>query len=290
MRVIKFVKTDSNKKVLACSVSIREVVLADSWFDNLTAKQQKEYIELHPNSKYARNAKSKIVQTPSGPSRGIKQDKDAVPNKKVKKPVAPPVHKKFHKEIATLDREDRDFFKTEQDRPKSKVRTALAKHIRTSHREIAHQVKNQVAEWKDGCKAIGKLAQGKEISNHEKKALKALVIDAAVTAASVAVTGGFAHGAALAIKHTAFDVLKDVVLKSTLRSTAHAMGTSGALTGGMVLLSAIASSKTKGDTAEDKILATLIKKLADYIEKGEVPEGAWQAAIEDLNKKSKKRR
>ena len=280
-------KYSNNKKVLGYSVAIREIVLADSWFDNLTAKQQQEYIEQHPNSKYAKNYRKK-GNGPTNPSGSRKVVKDKQP--KHEHVEVTPVHKKFHKEISTLDKSDREFFKTGQDKPKSSVRTTLAKHIRTSHREIAHQIKHQVTEWKDGCKAIGKLASGKKISEHEKKALKALVIDAAVTAASVAVTGGFAHGAALAVKHTAFDVLKDVVLKSTLKSTAHAMGTSGVLTGGLAVLQAIASSTSKGRSAEDKILETLIKKLADYIEKGDIPDDVWQKTIEDLNKKSKKRK
>jgi hypothetical protein len=39
---------------------------ADTWFKSLTKDQQKEYIDLHPNSKYAKDAGSQHPESESG--------------------------------------------------------------------------------------------------------------------------------------------------------------------------------------------------------------------------------
>jgi hypothetical protein len=261
-------------------VHIRSAVLARSWFDDLDPQQQRAYIKAHPNSKYAKNAKRLA-------------DKDDKKGKTKKAATtAPVVHKPvkevFAEKIKTLDPEDKEFFETEQDKPGSKTRVSIGKHLRTKRHEIAEHIKGQVKEWGTGCNAIAKLAGGKSISDHEKKALKALVIDACVTSAVVAATGGFAHGVALALKHTAFDVVKDVVLKAVIRGTAKAMGTSMGVTGLSATLETLASSAD--DKRNEKILAQLVAQVAKFIEKGHIPEEAWEAAIDQLQKKAKKKR
>jgi hypothetical protein len=250
---------------------------SDAWFKELTKEQQKQYIIDHPNSKYAKNAKS----------RADKEQEDA--KKKQKKPHKSyiPVKNKFADKISALPEEHKQFFETEQDKPGSEQRKGIANHIRTNKSEILKHIKGQFVEWGDGCGAIGKLAQGKKISDHEKKALKALVIDAAVMAGAIAITGGFAHGAALAMKHVGFDVLKDIVLKATIRGTAKAMGTSLGHTGVNFALETLASD-TKHSAAEqkqnEKILSMLVDKIADLVENGAIPEDAWEKAIAELSK------
>jgi hypothetical protein len=208
----------------------------DKWWKGLTKEQQKAYIKQHPNSKYARNAKKLAEEKKSGagPVEDTKTNSESE-----KKHVSV---KSLHADrIAALPEEHRKFFENEGDKPGSEERKGIANHIRTNKHEIIKHIKGQFKEWGDGCGAIGKLASGKKISDHEKKAVKALLIDAAVIAGAVAITGGFAHGAALAVKHVGFDILKDIVLKATIRGTTKAMGASTGVTG-LVGLQALANS------------------------------------------------
>jgi len=247
------------------------------WWEGLTKIQQKNYLEQHPNSKFGKLGKH-------APDKTEKKGHEDKP----KKSKITRLKEAFAPEIKKLQKSDRQFFETDQHLPKSEARSGLAKHIRHSHKEIISPIKGQVKEWHTGCGAITKIASGKSINEHEKKALKALVVDATLLTASLAVTGGFSHGIALALKHTAFDVLKDVVLKATIRSTTKAMGASAGLTGVPEVLEMLASSKTKEDKEAEKILKTLINKIADYIEKGDISEDTWNKAIKDLQKKKKK--
>jgi hypothetical protein len=213
---------------------VTAAINSDKWWKSLTKEQQKEYIEQHPNSKFARNAKK-----PEPP-----------PHHKIRKGGKKDLPKNLHsvkeifmEKLEEIHEEDKAFFEHGGDAPNSEERRGVAKHIRTNRHEIIHNIKGQFKEWKDGCGAITKLATGKKISTHEKKALKGLLIDAAVIAGAITVTGGFAHGAALAMKHVGFDVLKDVVLKAVIRGTTKAMGASMGHTGALVGLHALATDK-----------------------------------------------
>jgi hypothetical protein len=256
----------------------------DNWFDRLSEDEQTEYIESHPNSKYAKNIHRVDHEDQSDKSK--KKSGSDTKNPKAMRHV-------LADKIKVLPKKHKEFFETEQDQPNSEQRSGIAKHIRLNHKEIVKHMKGQIVEWKDGCGAIAKLATGKSISAHEKKALKALVIDASVIAASVAVTGGFAHGAALALKHVGFDVLKDVVLKTVIRGTTRAMGASTGVTG-LVGLEALAttaaSKKVNPDRINDKIMSMLVKQLAAYIEKGDIPKEAWDKAIDELAATNRKRK
>jgi hypothetical protein len=257
----------------------------DKWWKGLSKEDQKAYIKAHPNSKYAHNAKKLAEEKPA--------------TKKAPASVYTSVKSLFGEKLKNVPKEHAEFFEHEQDKPGSEERKGMAKHIHTNKHDIIKNIKGQFKEWKDGCGAIGKLAQGKSISAHEKKALKGLLIDAAVTAAAITVTGGFAHGAALAMKHVGFDIVKDVVLKSVIRGTAKAMGASmghtGALVGLQVLASAADNKKKKQidqDKLNDKILSQIVDQLAKFMESGDIPQDAWEKAIDELsakNKKTKKR-
>jgi hypothetical protein len=255
----------------------------------MTKDQQDDYIDKHPNSKFAKQKYSGRVAKPKDSSNNKDKDKDKDKDTKDKQQKLPSMFSVFKEPISKLSKNYQDFFKNKQDKPNSDERKSLAKHLRTSKTDLMDGLKHQVHEWKDGCKAIKKIATGKQISDHEKKAVKTLVIDAAITAASVAITGGFAHGLAAAIKHTAFDVLKDVVLKTTIRSTAYAMGASTGVTGGILgidVLHSLASSDTNKlrDISNDEVLSHLTDSLIKFIESGNIPKEAWEKAIADLKK------
>ena len=272
------------------------------WWESQTKEFQKKYIAAHPNSKYAKASKYKKQQETVKKSH--KPEDHTQPKHKVvrhKKPavVKSKIREKCADKIKRLAPADREFFDTDQHQPNSEKRKAFADHIRTSHKEILAHMKGQVTEWKDGCKAIHKLATGEKLDDHHKKALKSLVKDAVITTAAIAITGGFSHGIALALKHVGFDVLKDVVLKSVIKSTAKANAASFGHTGmgklaehwDTVLNTITASDRGKvmasSKATEERILKELLDKIADMIESGEIPDDAWDKAIDDLEKSKK---
>lgn len=262
------------EKRIVIHIRSKAVAADDSWFYDMPKEKQKEYIEQHPNSKFAKQALKEKEKSP-----------------KAKKSGGISIKSIFGDKVKALPEEHREFFEKEQDKPGSGERKGIAKHVRTNKGEIVKHIKGQFKEWGDGCGAIAKLASGKKISDHEKKALKALVIDAAVIAGAITVTGGFAHGAALAMKHVGFDVLKDVVLKSVIRGTAKAMGASMGHTGALVALETVASSNaSKAEQQNEKILGMLVDKLADFIENGEIPQDVWEKALDELGKTKPKKR
>jgi hypothetical protein len=132
----------------------------DKWWKGLTKEQQKAYIKAHPNSKYAHNAKKALVE----------QKKDTT--KKSASVDAPSIKSVFGDKVKALPEEHKEFFENEGDKPGSKERKNIANHIRTNKHEIIKHIKGQFKEWGDGCGAIGKLATGKSISDHEKKLLR----------------------------------------------------------------------------------------------------------------------
>jgi hypothetical protein len=220
------------------TIHIRPRALAavgdDKWWKSQTKEQQRAYIRAHPNSKYARNAKRAALEPADKPKNRPDPEK-----------VYTSVKSMMGEKLKHVPKEHAEFFEQEQDKPGSEERKGIAKHIHTNKKQIMDNIKSQFKEWGDGCGAISKLATGKKISDHEKKALKGLLIDAAVIAGAITVTGGFAHGAALALKHVGFDVVKDVILKSVIRGTAKAMGASMGVTGVNGVIMTLASIPSK---------------------------------------------
>jgi hypothetical protein len=87
---------------------------------------------------------------------------------------------------------------------------------------IKKGAKHEVEEFKTAGGAVKNFFSGKELSEHEKKALKAVAIKVATTAIFGAATGGAGHGALAFGKHVAMEFIPHVVGETILKGAASA--------------------------------------------------------------------
>ena len=87
---------------------------------------------------------------------------------------------------------------------------------------IKKGAKHEVEEFKTAGAAVKNFFSGKELSEHEKKALKAVAIKVATTAIFGAVTGGAGHGALAFGKHVAMEFIPHVVGETILKGAGSA--------------------------------------------------------------------
>jgi hypothetical protein len=87
---------------------------------------------------------------------------------------------------------------------------------------IKKGAKHEVEEFKAAGAGVKNFFSGKELSEHEKKALKAVAIKVATTAIFGAVTGGAGHGVLAFGKHVAMEFIPHVVGETILKGAGSA--------------------------------------------------------------------
>lgn len=95
------------------------------------------------------------------------------------------------KAFKDLPSSSKKFFTSKEHR--KKVATAAAKSFRKKATHAVKHVRDEIHEFKDAGKALGKLAKGGKLSGHEKKALKQSAKTIATTVAGTIAMGGLAH-------------------------------------------------------------------------------------------------
>lgn len=228
-----------------------------AWFDSLSPEQQKQYIELHPHSKFAKDA-----QSHDDPKK--EEHKDSKPAAK----GGHAIHETHKDLIKQLPQGDREFFENGGAKPGSAPRRKAAHAVKSKTGAILQALKHNAKEMKGGLLALGKIAARKPLTEHDKAALKATVKDAIIITSTVALGGGLAHGIVGALAHLGNHYLTDIALKSA----AH----------GVVEGSVLANAK------DDKLLKALIDQIAELIENGDIPDSAWEQAIKKQVSEQKK--
>ncbi len=215
---------------------------ADTWFSSLSEEQQKQYIELHPGSKYAKQA-----------GKG-KPDSKGTPNK----PAEPgsPASKSKPSALTTSPeqlKETHDFAVSKEAEPKSPLRTRFGKMIIKHSKALVHHLKEEVKEAAVAGHSVTKLLRGKKLSGHEKQALKATSIRLAIICGSMAIGGGLMTAAGHGVKHLAEEIAHDFMAHGLI---------------GVAEKTLHASSEIIGDAEEsdsDAGLEELTKRFADYM-------------------------
>ena len=249
--------------------------------------QKRAYIQKYPGSRYAnkpigKSDKEKPKKAPSKPDDAHKapppkpepsSHEKAEEPPQAKKPLAHRLKNLFTKH--PIPAEDKKFFDEGGAEPGSEQRRAAGKLIKDKSVAIIDHLKGQHKEWKHAMKAVHKLASGKhaEMEHHEKKALKSVSRDLLISVASVAITGGLAHGVGMVIMHLGTDVVRDAILKAGFHGAVH----------GNVFDMMVASNK------DEEFLKKVIAELVKMIESGEIPDAAWEAAIKELSKEHSKK-
>jgi hypothetical protein len=170
-----------------------------------------------------------------------------------------------------IHKEDSPERRNWKDAIKDKAKGAIA--------AIKKGAKHEVEEFKAAGAGVKNFFSGKELSEHEKKALKAVAIKVATTAIFGAVTGGAGHGVLAFGKHVAMEFIPHVVGETILKGA----GTAALFAGDeeedidMERFMAIIADKM----ANEKITPELMTKMVDSYnaKKGE---GATNEEISQL--------
>ncbi len=249
------------------TISIDNIVVAAqhrimaSWWDELSPESRKEYIEEHPDSKYAKEAlgESKTPEAKPGHTTPPKA------NPKPGHPAKTKMSEGVSHAVAALPEHEQHFYAEGGHHADSPQRRKAAQAIKDKSKGILHHLKQQKEEWKAGFSAIKKLKNKQPLNDHDKDALKACAQDIIITVAGVAITGGLAHGVAAAIAHLGQHFFTDMALKAA----GHAI---------------IRASAEEEASPGDKIALSLIDQLADMFQNTEIPDDVLAQAITKASK------
>jgi hypothetical protein len=174
-----------------------------------------------------------------------------------------------------IHKEDSPERRNWKDAIKDKAKGALA--------AIKKGAKHEVEEFKAAGAGVKNFFSGKELSEHEKKALKSVAIKVATTAIFGAVTGGAGHGVLAFGKHVAMEFIPHVVGETILKGA----GTAALFAGDeeedvyMERFMAIIADKM----ANEKITPELMTQMVDsYNAKKGEGESVNEAAMNPVKK------
>ena len=207
-------------KVLA-KPSVVATGTEDEWFFKLPKEKQKEYIKEHPKSKFAH---------------------------KVGKHV-----EKHREKVKDWHKDQKEFF-AGPGAAKSKERRSVSDFMKDKAAGVVKSIKHELKEYKTAGKALHKMASKQEISDHEKKAVRTVLVHSALVLGPMAVTGGLSGS----IGH----VLPAIAT--------HFMQHSAALTALKV-----AAYATTNESKTDKMMEDLIHKFADYVAEQDFTNEEW---------------
>lgn len=118
----------------------------------------------------------------------------------------------------SLPKSSKRFFADKSYR--KQVARDVASSIRKKASHAVDHVKEEALEFKDAGKALSKLAQKKELTNHEKTAIKKAAKAVAVTVVGTVALGGLSHLTVAALaKHFAAETAAKAVAKAAVMSS-----------------------------------------------------------------------
>jgi len=129
--------------------------------------------------------------------------------------------KNLKRKISGWAEKEREFFTKNQQRPNSEVRRTIGEMIADKTKGAIQAIKkiaqHEIKEFKEAGVGAAKFFKGEELTDEDKKALKAIAIKVATTALFGAVTGGASHGAIAFGKHVAIELIPHVVGETILK-------------------------------------------------------------------------
>lgn len=255
------------------------------WFHSMTPDMQKQYLDEHPTSKYAKQGSAS------------KDDKESV-LKSVNKPGpnkhpavvhkgeqhAAPISKQSRQIIQKLPKPVQSFFHTKQYEPNSPVRKKLATFAHNSVHLLVKSVVDEVKDWKNAASALKDLAGGAkyhELDHEKKEGLK----ETAKFIATVAFTVGF--GAAMEGGTEALGALfkSGVGVALAREAMTHTLAKSGAnaVVHASYARRASAMSYIKilssTDDEDQKVLAKFIMHFADSLQHADINPNSLVPAV-----------
>ena len=253
------------------------------WFHTLSPEMQKQYLEEHPNSKYAKEAKAAepTIKSVGGPS----PDKHpSVVHKGAAHKTA--LTEKTHKVVEKLPAPVKTFFHEKEYEPNSPVRKKLAAFAHNSVHRLVKSVIDEVGEWKGAASALRDLATGtkySELDHHKKEALvqtgKFIATVAFTVGVGAAMEGGLEGLGELIKSGVGIALAREAVTHTLAKSGANAV-IHAAYIEDLVLAAIILSSATDGTDEEDmKVLTNFVKHFADSIQHADIDPNTLVTAL-----------
>lgn len=231
-------KASEDTKMAKLIISLSEDT-GDSWFDKLNDTEQKQYVTEHPNSKYVKLA------------RKVTEHKEKV------------VHK-TKTSVAQIVKDQKEFFHGKGHEPGSKPRRAMGDFLKAKLHGVIKGLKHEAHEVKAAGGALVDIAKGNKINDHQKKALKSVLIHSLLVVGPMALTGGLSAGLSHVLPHMAGGFIEHTLLMSAGKA-------------------AIFASDTN-DLSPEKLMKQMIDKFADYVANADIDKASWESAFESSKK------
>lgn len=205
--------------------------------------------------------KEKVVEhtTPTGQKRKVKVKSLSPEEQEKYRPKKKKVLNKVLDKVKNWKEEHKKFFYGGH-LPESKERKNFSNFIKTKVKGISTAVKNEVKNWKEAASGVKKIFRKEKLSDKERKAIKDVAKHVALTAGTMAVTGGIGMPLATLVRGMGIRLLQGTALKAVRES---------------LLFASVMT--------DDKAIEILIHDLANAMNKMEIKEDEWSEIIDKVN-------
>ena len=186
---------------------------------------------------------------------------------------APKLTDKIKQKIENWTKEEKAFFEKNEGAPGSEMRRSLGQALKDkaagAWKAIKKGAKHEVEEFKAAGSGVKNFFSGKELSEHEIKAVKAVGFKIVTTALFGAAMGGLGHGVAAFGKHVAMEFIPHVIGETILKGAGKA-----ALFADM-----------EGEAEMDANMEKFAEMIAKGIEEMEITDEMMEQMVDSYNKK-----
>ena len=186
---------------------------------------------------------------------------------------APKVTDKIKKKIENWTEKEKAFFDRNEGAPGSKERRSLGQALKDKAAGALKAIKkgamHEVEEFKAAGKGVQNFFSGKPLSEHEKKAVKAVAFKVVTTAVFGAAFGGLSHGVAAFGKHVAMEFIPHIIGETILKGAGKAA----------------VFADMEGEAEMDANMVKFAEMIADGLENMEISPEMMEQMVDSYNEK-----
>ncbi len=195
------------------------------------------------------------------------------PSEPQKVTSAPKITEKIKKKIENWTEKEKAFFDRNEGAPGSKERRSLGQALKDKAagalKAIKKGFKHEVEEFKAAGSGVKNFFSGKELSEHEVKAVKAVAFKVVTTAVFGAAFGGLSHGVAAFGKHVAMEFIPHVIAETILKGAGKAA----------------VFADMEGEAEMDANMVKFAEMIADGLENMEISPEMMEDMVDSYNQK-----
>ena len=195
------------------------------------------------------------------------------PSEPQKVTSAPKITEKIKKKIENWTEKEKAFFDRNEGAPGSKERRSLGQALKDKAagalKAIKKGFKHEVEEFKAAGSGVKNFFSGKELSEHEVKAVKAVAFKVVTTAVFGAAFGGLSHGVAAFGKHVAMEFIPHVIGETILKGAGKAA----------------VFADMEGEAEMDANMVKFAEMIADGLENMEISPEMMEDMVDSYNQK-----